>query len=317
MTEAEEITPGGKAEFMKLRRTLLWVNGNDTKKLDAAIDSNTDAIVLELEDMCPATDKLAARAGAVDALKNRDFKGKERGVRINSLDSPWGREDLAAILPCVPDFIRLPKCETVEYVIGMDAILTQYELTHGIRKNTIELILMLETPLGIINGYQMASCCERVTGMGVGAGDLTSSMGVDRDVTVGSLQLLYAKQKMLMDAKAAGVQVFDTTVVCLPDQMEELNEFIRKDTENIKNMGFTGRSVSMMPQIDIINRVFAPTEEEVRLAHRLIDGYQEAMDRGESYIFVEGRFVDPPIVEKAQKVIELANQIIRRHGSLK
>lgn len=75
--------------------------------------------------------------------------------------------------------------------------------------------------------------------------------------------------------------------------------------------------MSMMPQIDIINRVFAPTEEEVRLAHRLIEGYQEAMSRGESYIFVEGQFVDPPIVEKACKVIALADQILERHGSLK
>lgn len=302
---------------MKLRRTLLWVNGNDKEKLKAAIDSNVDAIVLELEDLCPATEKLEARAGAVDALKNWDFRGKERGIRINSLDSEWGREDLEAIIPCVPDFIRLPKCETVEYVIGLDAILTQYELTHGLKKNTIELILMLETPLGILNGYRMATCCERVTGMGVGAGDLTSSMGVDRDVTVGSLQLLYAKQKMVMDAKAAGVQVFDTTVICLPEQLEELNEFIRKDTENIKVMGFTGRSVSMMPQIDIINDVFAPTEEEVRLARHIIDGYREAMEQGVSEIFIEGRFVDPPIVEKAEKVLSLAEQIIERHGTLR
>lgn len=301
---------------MKLRRTLLWVNGNDTDKLKAAIESNADVIVLELEDMCPASDKIAAREGAVEALKNWDFKGKERGIRINSLDSPWGRQDLEAILPCVPDFIRLPKCETVDYVIGVDAILTQYELTHGLSQNTIELILMLETPLGIINGYQMAVCSKRVTGMGLGAGDLTSAMGVDRDVTVGSIQLLYAKQKMLMDAKAAGIQVFDTTVVCQQDQMEELNDFISRDTRNIKNMGFTGRSVSMLPHVELINQVFSPTEEEVRLAHSLINGYQKAMEDGISEIFIEGHFVDPPIVEKAQQVISLADQIINRHGHL-
>lgn len=302
---------------MRLRRTLLWVNGNDQQKLKEAINnSNADVIVLELEDMCPACDKLAARAGAVEALKNWDFKGKERGVRINALDTEWGREDLEAILPCVPDVIRLPKCETVEYVIGVDAIITQYELTHGIPQNTIELILMLETPLGIRNAYDMAVSCQRVTGLGFGAGDLSSALGVDRDLSVESVQMLYAKQKMVMDAKAAGVQVFDTTVVCTEAEMDAMNEFIRQDTEAIKRMGFTGRSVSMMPQIDIINKVFAPTEEEVRYARVVIDGYAAAVKAGVSQIFIEGKFVDPPNVYKAEKLLALADQIIQRHGRL-
>ena len=149
----------------KLRRTLLWVNGNNQAKLRDAIDnSDADVIVLELEDMCPACDKLEARAMAVAALSTWDFKDKERGVRINGLDTEWGRDDLEAILPCVPDVIRLPKCESRDYVIGVDAILTQYELTHGIPRNTIELILMIETPLGLRNVYEMATCSKRVTG---------------------------------------------------------------------------------------------------------------------------------------------------------
>lgn len=302
---------------MRLRRTLLWVNGNDQKKLREAIDhSHADTIVLELEDMCPACDKLAARASAVEVLTTWDFKGKERGVRINGLDTEWGRQDLEAILPCVPDVIRLPKCETVEYVIGMDAILTQFELTHGLPKNRIELILMLESPLGIRNGYEMAVCCERVTGLGFGAGDFTCSMNMDRDLTVGSTQLLYAKQKLAIDAHAAGVQAFDTTVVCLPGEMEAMNQFILEDTKAIRQMGFDGRSVSMMPQIDIINSVFSPTAEDVAAAHRIIDGYQAGLDAGLSEIWVDGNFLDPPVIDKARRVIALADQIIQRHGSL-
>lgn len=303
---------------MRLRRTLLWVNGNDQKKLREAIDNSfADTIVLELEDMCPACDKLAAREMAVKALKNWDFKGKERGVRINGLDTEWGRQDLEAILPCVPDVIRLPKCETVEYVIGVDAIITQYELTHGISKNTIELILMIETPLGLHNAYDMAVCCERATGLGFGAGDFTCALNVDRDLTAGTVQLLYAKQKLACEANAAGVQAFDTTVVCLPDQMEAMNEFIEKDTQNIRQMGFSGRSVSMMQQIDIINKVFAPTKEDVKRAHRIIEGYQEGLDQGLSEIWVDGAFLDPPVIEKAKRMIELADKIIDRHGVLK
>ena len=301
----------------RLRRTLLWVNGNDQTKLHDAIDnSDADVIVLELEDMCPACDKLEARAMAVAALSTWDFKGKERGVRINGLDTEWGREDLEAILPCVPDVIRVPKCETRDAVIGLDAIITQYECTHNIPVNTIELILMIETPLGLRNLYEMATSCTRVTGVGFGAGDFTCALGVDRDLTVGSVQLLYAKQKLAIEANAAGVQAFDTTVVCQPDQMENMNEFIRQDSCAIKQMGFSGRSVSMMPQISIINQVFSPTQEDVASAHRIIKGYEAGLQNGESEIWVDGIFLDPPVIEKPKRTIALADQIIQRHGKL-
>ena len=300
----------------RLRRTLLWVNGNDQKKLKEAIDhSNADVIVLELEDMCPESHKIEARKMAVEALSTWDFKGKERGVRINGLDTKWGREDLEAILPCVPDVIRLPKCETRDYVIGMDAILTQFELTHNIPKNRIELILMIETPFGLTNLYEMATCCERVTGIGFGAGDFTCAMGIDRDLTVGATQLLYVKQKLAVTAKAADCQVFDTTVVCRPDQLSSMNEFIRKDCEDIKQMGFSGRSVSMMEQIDIINEVFAPSKEEVERSYKIIDGYEEGLKKGVNEIWVDNMFLDPPVIEKAKKIIEFAKKIKEKHGA--
>ena len=198
----------------------------------------------------------------------------------------------------------------------MDAILTQYELTHGIPRNTIELILMIETPLGLRNVYEMATCSKRVTGVGFGAGDFTCALGIDRDLTVGSTQLLYAKQRLAIEANAAGVQAFDTTIVCRPDQMDNMNEFIRKDTYDIKQMGFSGRSVSMMPQISIINQVFSPTEEDVAAAHRIIDGYQAGLAQGQSEIWVDGAFLDPPVINKAQEIIALADKIIERHGKL-
>ena len=303
---------------MKLRRTLLWVTGDDEKKLREAIDhSFADTIVMELEDMCPASHKRKAREFTVEALKNWDFKGKERGVRINGLDTEWGREDLEAILPCVPDVIRLPKCETRDDVIGVDAILTQYELTHGIARNRMELILMIETPLGLMNAYEMARCSKRVTGLGFGAGDFTCALNVDRDLTPGTVQLLYAKQKLVCSANAAGIQAYDTTVVCLPEQLDEMNAFIEADTENIRQMGFSGRAVSIMQQIDIINGIFAPAKSDVARARHIIDGYQKGLEEGLTEIWVDGVYVDPPVIEKAKRTIALADAIIARHGILK
>ena len=299
---------------IKLRRSLVWANGNNFDKIKAVIESDADAVVLDLEDLCPAPEKDAARAGAVKVFTEWDFKGKERIVRPNPLDTELGQKDIEALLPSVPDAIRLPKCETPEYVLTLDNRLSEFERRNGLPQNRIEIILMLETPLGIINGYQMASCCERVTGMGIGAGDLTNAMGVPRDLTPGSLQLLYAKQKMVMDAKAARVQVFDTTVICQPDKMDAMNAFIEEDTKVIKMMGFTGRSVSMLPHIDIVNRVFAPTHEEETLARKIVRGYEEGLAAGLSEVFVDGNFVDPPIVENAEKVVALADCIAAKAG---
>ena len=174
------------------------------------------------------------------------------------------------------------------------------------------MILTLETPRGIRLAYALASCCERITGMGLGAGDLTSAMGVDRDLTPGSLQLMYAKQKMIMDGKEAGVQLFDTTVFCKEANSDALDRFIAEDTLENKKMGITGRSVSMLRHVDIINDIYAPTAEELALAHRIIDGYEAGVRAGDSEIFVDGHFVDAPVIRKQRAVIEMGRLIAQR-----
>lgn len=299
---------------MRLRRTLLWVNGNQPERLKDALKTDADCIVLELEDLVPPTQKDAARAGAVYALKNVDFGTKEKIVRINHPDSEWGRKDMEDIFPLIPNAIRLPKCETVDYVLRIDEKLSAVERDKGLARNTIELILMLETPLGILNCYEMAVCSKRVTGMGIGAGDLTSAMGIDRSLNADSVQLLYAKQKMVMAAKAAGIQVFDTTVITPPGV--SMDHFIEEDTRKDKEMGFTGRSVSMFPHIKIINEVYAPKKEEYELAKRLVNGYHEALEAGQKAdIFVEGHFLDAPVVAKARQVIDFYELLERRKGN--
>jgi citrate lyase subunit beta/citryl-CoA lyase len=286
-----------------LRRSLQWVIGGDEAMLQQALRSHADAIVFELEDLCPAENKIKARQAVVKWLQEVNFGDKEVGVRINSFDSPWGREDLNTILPCHVDFLRIPKCENVRDVLDIDAIMTQYELTHNRPQNTTELILMLETPLGIRNAYELASCSKRVTGLNLGAVDLTNAMGVKRDLTEGSLQLVYAKEKLVMDAKAAGVDAFDTAVFCPPGRDAGMEELVRKDTETIKQMGFTGRSVSNLTHIDIINRVFSDSEEEIARAKQIVRAYEEAPKSQKAHVFVNGQYVDKPVYERALKVL--------------
>jgi citrate lyase subunit beta/citryl-CoA lyase len=294
----------GGVSMAKLRRTLAWVIGGDDAKLQQVLASEADAITIELEDLCPAEAKESARAWAVDKLQHVDFGEKEVGVRINSFESPWGRKDLEAILPCHPNFIRLPKCENPRDVLDVDAIITQYELTHDLPRNTMELLLMIETPLGVRNAYELASCTKRVTGLTLGAVDLTTAMGVKRDLTEKCLQLVYAKEKLVMDAKAAGVEAYDTAVFCPEGSNKEIEEFVRIDTEDDKKMGFAGRGLTNLNHVPIINAVYSIPESEIDFARRVVAAYENASDEEKAHVFVDGKYVDVPVYRAAQRLLE-------------
>ena len=301
---------------MKVRRTNVMANGNDLEKIRAIIESDADAIILELEDLCPLPQKDEARRLAAKVLREWDFRGLDRIVRINAPNTELGKQDLAAILPARPDGIRLPMCETVEYVRSVDQIMTDFERENDLPPNGIELILMIETPLGVRNCYELASCAPRITGIAFGANDLANALGVTRDMTAGSLQFLYARQKIALDAKAAGVDVYDTIVVCRPDEVEAMGEYLRTDTEYIKMIGFNGRSVSRLEHVAVVNQIFAPSEAEAAHAERVVTEYDNAAKSGVSNIFIDGKFVDPPILESAQKTLAYLEEI-RRKKALK
>jgi citrate lyase subunit beta/citryl-CoA lyase len=284
---------------MKLRRSLVWVNGNDTKKLEAALASDADCIVFDLEDGVIPSLKPIARKMTAESLTKCNFRGKERIVRINALDTEYYKLDLETVLPAIPDAIRLPKCETVEYVLKLDSILTEYETTNGLKKNQIEVILMIETPLGIINTYSMAKCCDRVTAIGIGLEDLTTSLGIIRHYDLNSLEFIYAKQKLVNAGKAAGVHVIDSSAL-LKDDLD----YIREDSKLSRRFGFDGRSVMEICHIDTINEAFTPTSEEVKWANEVVKVYEAGKAAGQTAIYFEGKFIDVPVVAKAVTILD-------------
>ena len=292
----------------KVRRSLAWVIGGDDQKLQEALASEADVITFELEDLCPAGAKEKARAWVVETLRHTDFGSKEVAVRINSFDSPWGRRDLEAVLPCLPDIIRLPKCENPRDVLDVDAIITQYELTHDKPRNTVELFLMIETPLGVRNAYELASCSSRVTGLTLGAVDLTTALGVKRDLTEKSLQLVYAKQKLVMDARAAGVDAFDTAVFCPEGENPDVEAFVRTDTEDDKKLGFAGRGLTNLRDVPIINAVYSDSAKEIDFARRVVAAYENAPEEEKAHLYVDGKYVDVPVYQAAVRTLE-RNQI--------
>ena len=289
---------------MRLRRTIFWAKAIKPDVVKQAIESNVDALCFDLEDGVIANLKDQARAATVDMLKNWDCRGKERIVRINKFHTPEQKADLEAILPCKPDALRIPKCENVEDLLWLDQLLRDFENANGMEENSIEMILMIETALGMLRVYELASCCKRITAVGIGMEDFTTSMGIKRIYELGNTDLLYARQRMVLACKAANVQAIDSGTLFKGNP-----EYMRQDTIIDKRQGFDGRSVGDLAQVDVVNEVFSPSKEDVEWAHRVITAYAEGMAAGENYIHVDGFTIDPPVIFKAERILEQQKQI--------
>lgn len=291
---------------MRIRRSLAFAKSFEPEKLQTLIDGSTDCIVLDLEDGVVVTQKETARITTLNVLQELDFKGKERIVRINAPGTPYYEADMQAILQGKPDALRLPKCETSDYVLLVANRLEQFEKENNLPENSIEIILMIESPLGIMNTYAMATCCKRVTAVGIGMEDLTASMGIVRRYELNNIDLIYARQKMVLEAKAAKVQAIDSGVL-----FQASKEYIYKESLIARQMGFSGRSCSSRyPElIDSVNLAFTPSDDEVSWAKRVVTAYADAVKEGRSEVYVDNKFVDPPVVISAQNLLEMMQQI--------
>lgn len=156
--------------------------------------------------------------------------------------------------------------------------------------------------------YELASCCARITAAGIGMEDFTTSLGLEeRRYVPGNPDLTYARQKLVLDCRAAGVQPIDSGVL-----FNGNIDYIREDTQIDKYQGFDGRSVGDLAQVDVINEVFAPSPKNVDWAERVMAGWENSLKTGNSDLYVDGKFVDPPVVEKAQAIMNRVEQIRRK-----
>lgn len=295
---------------MRLRRSLAFCQAINPDGVCKLIEGNVDCLVFDLEDGIVATRKEENRVKTLDMLLHWDCRGKERVVRINHPDTPFYRDDMDQVIrPGKPDSIRLPKCESVEVVQTVSEDLARIERETGLVPNSIELILMIETPIGIMNTYALCTCSKRITAVGIGMEDLTASMGILRRYELNCTDLLYARQKMILEGKAAGVQVLDSGVL-----FHATPAYIYEDSLNGRYMGFDGRSCSSryVDLVDSVNRAFTPSEEDHQWAQMVVRAYEEAVIAGETNVFVDGKFIDPPVVAKARNIIDLMNQIRMR-----
>lgn len=242
--------------MVRLRRTMMYVPGNNPANIMGAHLYGADSIMFDLEDSVSIKEKDSARFLVHNALKTLDFGNTETVVRINGLDTPFGREDLEAIVRARPDVIRIPKTEKAQDVLEVESIISEIEEKAGIEVGTTKLMAAIESPLGVINAFEIAKSSKRLIGIALGAEDFVTSIKTERSKD--GLELLVARSQVLMAARAANIYALDTVFSDIND-----DEGFIKEVKLIKQLGFDGKSVIHPRQVTLVHQVYTPTKKEI------------------------------------------------------
>ena len=282
----------------RLRRTRLYLPGNNPDLMLNAGLFGADCVILDLEDSVAPPYKDEARLLVRNSLVTVDFMRTERIVRINPLNTDFGKLDLEMVVPAQPHTILIPKCETREDVTEVEKILHETEKEHNL---TSEIFLMplIETAKGVINAYEIASASERVVAICFGAEDYTADIGVER--TPDGNESFVARNILVIAAKAAGVQAIDTVYSDVADEVGLI-----KSTEECISLGFEGKGVIHPAQIEPIHAAFAPSPERIEHAQKVISAIEEAEKQGSGVVSLGTKMIDAPVVARAKRTIELA-----------
>jgi citrate lyase subunit beta/citryl-CoA lyase len=283
----------------QLRRTMLYVPGNMPSMLQNVPLFKCDSVIIDLEDGVNYAEKDAARNLVRRFLQSWKVRDKELLVRINPLYTKWGHDDLKAILPEMPDAIRFPMCETAELALELDAELAKYESANGLEIGHFGILPSIETVKSVLNAYAIATSTKRIYALAFGAEDYTASMGIAR--TNAGEDLMHPRMMIVMAARAAGIQAIDTVFSDINDM-----EGLRKETELVKRLGYSGKSLVNPRQIDIIHEAFAPKQAEIDHALEVVEAIKQAQQMGTGVISLKGKMVDAPIVKRAITTLQLA-----------
>lgn len=280
------------------RRTMLYIPGNNPAMLLHGGVYGADSLLLDLEDAVALNQKDSARILVRNMLKSVNYYDCEVCVRVNHLDTPFGLADLQEIVPLQPDSIRYPKTETIEDLQRLLSIIEEIENKHGLPHDKMTIHIMIETALGVQNVFDIAKYSKRVDAITIGGQDLTADMNIKQSKNSSGIDL--ARKMIVMAAKANKIDAIDTVYVDIDD-----DEGLRKETEYIKAIGFSGKAVINPRQIDIIHAVYTPTEEEIRKAYRIIKEFNKNSAAGIGVFAIDGKMVDAPVVTRARYVLEL------------
>ena len=276
----------------------MFVPGNNPGMMQDAFIYGPDSIMLDLEDSVTMAEKDSARLLVYNALKTIDYGNTEMVVRINPLNTPYGKKDIEAVVKAGVDVIRMPKTETAEEVVEVEREIEKVEKEIGCLGRP-QIMAAIESALGIVNAYAIATASKRMMGIALGAEDYSANLKTQR--TPGGAELLLARETIVVAARAAGIAALDTVYSNLNDM-----DTFRKEVELIKTLGFDGKSIINPRQIEIVNEVFTPSEKAIEKSKVILAAIKEAEQRGSGVIAVNGKMIDRPVVLRAQRTIDLA-----------
>lgn len=276
----------------------MFVPGNNPAMMQDAYIYGPDSIMLDLEDSVSMAEKDTARLLVHNALKSIDYGDTEMVVRINPLNTPYGKKDIEAVVKAAVHVIRMPKTETAEEVREVEREIERVEKELGCVGRT-QIMAAIESALGVVNAYDIATASPRMMGIALGAEDYCANLKTQRSKDGDELRL--ARETIVVAARAAGIDALDTVYSNLNDM-----ETFRREVEFIKTLGFDGKSIINPRQIEVVNEVFTPTQKDIDKARTIIAAIKEAEKKGSGVIAVNGKMIDKPVVIRAQRTIELA-----------
>jgi len=287
---------------MKLRRSMLFVPGNAPSMLRDAHIYGPDSVMFDLEDAVSPREKDAARHLVFRALRDYDYAGVERIVRINGLDTPHGLEDIAAVVAGGVDAVRLPKTDGPQDIIAVERAVEAAEKRFGRPAGSVKLVAALESARGILSVREIATASARLVAIAIGAEDFVTDMHTTRSAD--GIELLATRSMIVLAARAAGIMAIDTVFTGVDDP-----EGFLREVRLAKQLGFDGKSVIHPSQIALAHSVYTPTEVEIAKARRVMAAAAEAEAKGSGVISLDGKMIDKPIVERAVRVLALAGEV--------
>ena len=285
-----------KTKKDRYRRSRLYLPGNTPKlALNAGIHK-PDGVILDLEDSVAPAKKFEATILVRNALHSVDFYGAERMVRINQI--PKGLDDLEYIVPHNVNLILVPKCESAEQIKLVNEKIEEISKKKKV-ENPIYLMPIIESALGIIKSYEIATASENVVALAIGLEDYTADLGTQR--TKEGKETFFARCQIVNAAKAAGIQAIDSVFSDVSDM-----EALKQNVLESKSLGFDGMGCIHPRQIKVIHKFFAPNEKEIDKAKKIVNAFHIATEKGLGVVSLGSKMIDPPVVKRAQRTIEQA-----------
>lgn len=283
----------------RLRRTMMFLNCQKPGLIKDPYVYKPDSIMLDLEDAVAESEKDAARYSLYHALKEIDYRGVERVVRINGLDTPHWQEDVRVCVAGGADVIRIPKTECAEDVRTIERAVEQAEQEFGREPGSMLVMAAIESAMGVMKALEICQSSDRLIGIALSGGDYTKDL--QTTITGTGVELAGARQQLIIAARAAKVQCFDTVFTNLDD----MNGF-REEVKMIKMMGFDGKSIVNPRQIAVVHEAFTPSPKEILFSEKVVREIDEKKAMGIGVFTVDGKMIDIAFYDGAKRVIELA-----------